>query len=112
MKKAVFPENVAEGLDRWRANARKNIALKNNYTSARPSLAASLDTSPSFGTSPSFSLDASHSVKFDRPSDSEHLAVEIKDREKEISISRETKEYPKRGSFGGFDLRNIYEKRD
>ena len=100
MKKAVFPEIVVEGLNRWRADARKNVALKSNYTSTRPSL----DTSPSLGTSPSFSLDASYSVKFDGPSDSEYLAVEIKDEEKEISRSTETDEHQKRGSLGGFDV--------
>ncbi|XVF25736.1 hypothetical protein REPUB_Repub13aG0239400 [Reevesia pubescens] len=105
MKKAVFPETVVEGLNRWRANARKNIALKNNYTSARPSLDASLDTSASFGTSPSFSLDPSYSVKLDGPSDTEYLAVEIKDEEKEIREIIEV--HQKRGSFGGFDVRNI-----
>ncbi|GMJ08291.1 MILDEW RESISTANCE LOCUS O 12 [Hibiscus trionum] len=47
MKKVVFPEHVVEGLNRWRANARKNIALKHNYTSAaRPSIHNT--TSPSF----------------------------------------------------------------
>ena len=100
MKKSVFPENVVEGLNRWRANARKNIAVKNNNTSARPSLDTSLDTSPSF------SLDPSYSVKFDHPADSEYLGVEIKDEENK-SISRETEEHQKRGSFGGFDVKNI-----
>ncbi|XVF87418.1 hypothetical protein PTKIN_Ptkin18bG0118400 [Pterospermum kingtungense] len=110
MKKSVFPENVVEGLNRWRANARKNVALKSKYTSARPSVDASSspDTaSPPPGTCPSFSLDASYSKKFDRPSDSECLAVEIKDEEKEIRVSRETGEDQKRGSFGGFDVRKI-----
>ncbi|TYJ13146.1 hypothetical protein E1A91_A10G031900v1 [Gossypium mustelinum] len=102
MKKAVFPENVVEGLKRWRANARKKIALKSNYISARPSL----ETASAFGTSPSFSLDPSHSVMFDRVPESDHLAVEmVEDEERENTITREAEmEQQKRGSFGGFDL--------
>ncbi|PKI72847.1 hypothetical protein CRG98_006772 [Punica granatum] len=57
MRQAVFPENVHKGLKRWRATARKNLALRNPY-SAGPSLDASVDTS--LGTSPSFyTLDVS-----------------------------------------------------
>lgn len=113
MKKAVFPENVVEGLNRWRANARKNVALKSKlHTSARPSLDASssLDTTPSpAGTSPSFSLGASFSKKINCPSSDsdEYLAVEIKDEEKEINVNRETREDQKGDSFGGFDVRKI-----
>nr|KJB34882.1 hypothetical protein B456_006G088500 [Gossypium raimondii] len=95
MKKVIFPEKVVEGLKRWRANARSNIALKNNYTSARPSLdnnATSINTSPSFGASPSFNLNTSHCVKFDQPSRSEYLAVEVKDEGKANSANRETKD--------------------
>ncbi|KAB2007461.1 hypothetical protein ES319_D10G031800v1 [Gossypium barbadense] len=105
MKKAVFPENVVEGLKRWRANARKKIALKSNYISARPSL----ETASAFGTSPSFSLDPSHSVMFDRVPESDHLAVEmVEDEERENTITREAEmEQQKRDSFGGFDLRNV-----
>ncbi|KAK8524504.1 hypothetical protein V6N12_029369 [Hibiscus sabdariffa] len=62
MKKTVFPETVLEGLDRWRANARRNVTLKNNYVRARPSLDTSLDGSRSIGTSFSFSLHPSYSV--------------------------------------------------
>ncbi|XP_021294038.1 MLO-like protein 12 isoform X1 [Herrania umbratica] len=107
MKKAVFPETVVEGLDRWRANARKNVALRNN-TSPWPSLDASLETSLSFGTSPSFSLDASYSVKYEQPisNSDQDLTVEIQDEGNE-SMSRETEEHQKRGSFGGFDVRNV-----
>lgn len=84
MKKAVFPENVVEGLTRWQANARKNIALKNINTSSRPSLDA-----PTLDTSPSFSLHPSYSVEFGQPSSEEYkLDVEIKGEESE-SISRE-----------------------
>ncbi|KAG8483317.1 hypothetical protein CXB51_022551 [Gossypium anomalum] len=95
MKKVIFPEKVVEGLKRWRANARRNIALKNNYTSARPSLdnnTTSINTSPSFGASPSFNLNTSHCVKFDQPSSSEYLAVEVKDEGKANSANRETKD--------------------
>lgn len=95
MRKVIFPEIVVEGLKRWRANARRNIALKSNYTSARPSLdnkTTSINTSPSFGASPSFNLNASHCVKFDQPSSSEYLAIEVKDEGKAISANRETKD--------------------
>ncbi|XVE88118.1 hypothetical protein DITRI_Ditri19aG0042400 [Diplodiscus trichospermus] len=107
MKKAVFPESVVEGLNRWRANARKNVALRNNITSTPPSLDASLDAS--LDTSPSFRIDPSYSVKFDQPSNSDqYLAVEINEKEEDNkSTSRETEEHQKRGSFGGFDVRNI-----
>ncbi|KAE8734230.1 Thioredoxin superfamily protein [Hibiscus syriacus] len=67
MKKAIFGEKVVEGLKRWRANARKNIALKDNTTS--------FDASPSLGTPPSFRLDIAGREKSDRPSDSEYLAI-------------------------------------
>ncbi|XVF40426.1 hypothetical protein PTKIN_Ptkin01aG0112500 [Pterospermum kingtungense] len=71
MKKAVFPENVVQGLTRWRANARKNVALKNINTSS--------STRPSLETSPSFSLHPSYTEEFDQPlsDSSDHLAVEI-----------------------------------
>ncbi|OMO76330.1 Mlo-related protein [Corchorus capsularis] len=99
MKKAVFPESVVEGLNRWQANARRNVA--------RNTLTGRLSVDTSVGSSPSFSLDASYSVKFDNPkSDSEHHTVEINDEEQEISISRETEGVQKRSSFGGFDVRN------
>ncbi|KAG4182881.1 hypothetical protein ERO13_A09G073900v2 [Gossypium hirsutum] len=95
MKKVIFPEKVVEGLKRWRANARRNIALKNNYTSARPSLdnnTTSINTSPSFGASPSFNLNTPHCVKFDQPSSSEYLAFGVKDEGKANSTNRETKD--------------------
>lgn len=106
MKKAVFPETVVEGLNRWRANARKNVAVRNN-TSPWPSL----ETSPSFGTSPSFSPDASYSVKYEQPisNSDQYLPVEIQEIQDEgkESISRETEEHQKGASFGGFDVRNV-----
>ncbi|GMI93457.1 MILDEW RESISTANCE LOCUS O 12 [Hibiscus trionum] len=109
MKKTVFPETVAEGLDRWRANARRNVALKVNYIPARPSLDTSLDGSPSIGTSPSFSLHPSHSVTFVEAPESEYLAADtMKDEERDNQINGESEiELEMRGSFEGFDLKNM-----
>ncbi|KAH0985738.1 hypothetical protein GBA52_012915 [Prunus armeniaca] len=85
MRKAVFTANVVKGLKKWRAKARKNLALRNHPHSARLSLDASLETSLSLGTSPSLSgHDASFStVDFDRPSDdAEYVALEIREAQK------------------------------
>ncbi|XP_008225160.1 PREDICTED: MLO-like protein 12 [Prunus mume] len=85
MRKAVFTANVVKGLKKWRAKARKNLALRNHPHSAQLSLDASLETSLSLGTSPSFSgHDASFStVDFDRPSDdAEYVALEIREAQK------------------------------
>ncbi|PQQ04305.1 MLO-like protein 12 [Prunus yedoensis var. nudiflora] len=85
MRKAVFTDNVVKGLKKWRAKARKNLALRNHPHLAQLSLDASLETSVSLGTSPSFSVhDASFStVDFDRPSDdAEYVALEIREAQK------------------------------
>ncbi|KAM1004809.1 hypothetical protein EV1_004877 [Malus domestica] len=82
MRKGVFTANVMIGLKKWRARARKNLALRNP---ARLSLDASLETSLSVNTSPSFSAhEASFStVEFGRPSDdAEYVALEILEAQK------------------------------
>ncbi|KAE8719917.1 hypothetical protein F3Y22_tig00109924pilonHSYRG00068 [Hibiscus syriacus] len=107
MKKTVFPEAVVEGLNRWRTNARRNVELKNNYMAAGPSL----ETSPSIGTSsPSFSLHPSYSVStFDQAPEPEYVAVDMMEsEERENRTNRESEiELQTRGSFEGFDLRNV-----
>ncbi|KAK1557951.1 hypothetical protein Q3G72_034652 [Acer saccharum] len=72
MNKAVFTENMVQGLKSWRARARKN--LKSNH-SPRPSL----------DTSPSYTLEASFSVYGDPPppcDNTDYIAVEIGSEEK------------------------------
>ncbi|TXG47477.1 hypothetical protein EZV62_026771 [Acer yangbiense] len=72
MNKAVFAENMVQGLKSWRARARKN--LKTNH-SLRPSL----------DTSPSYTLEASFSVYGDPPppcDNTDYVAVEIGSEEK------------------------------
>ncbi|KAK9267383.1 hypothetical protein L1049_009808 [Liquidambar formosana] len=87
MNKAIFTEGVVEGLKKWRAKAKKNVALKNTL-SPRLSLDTSLDTT-SLDTSPSFSLDASYSVKFDRSlQDDGFVAVELTDEEEKAAGKR------------------------
>ncbi|XAR66515.1 hypothetical protein NMG60_11012784 [Bertholletia excelsa] len=76
MKKIVFSEGVAEGLKRWRAKARKNLALRSNY---EPGLSldasvTSLDTSPSFNN-----VEASFSVELDRSIDGVLVAAQVED---------------------------------
>ncbi|XP_034673918.1 MLO-like protein 12 [Vitis riparia] len=96
MRTIVFTEGVVEGLNRWRRKAKKNIARRNNH-SARPSLDASLDNSPSFNT-----LDTSFSVDLDQPSsDAGYLTVEISDEETVATKRPEPRQ--KLGSFEGFD---------
>lgn len=98
MRTIVFTEGVVEGLNRWRRKAKKNIARRNNH-SARPSLDASLDNSPSFNT-----LDTSFSVDLDQPSsDAGYLTVEISDEETVATKQPEPRQ--KLGCFEGFDLR-------
>ncbi|GMY37433.1 MLO-like protein 12 [Fagus crenata] len=108
MRKDVFTESVVVGLKNWKAKAKKNLALDNKNYLARPSLDASLQTSldTSLDNSPSFTLDASFSVKFDGPSESDpdFGAVEIENEEQVKGRQREGKQ--KVGSFDGFDLRN------
>jgi mlo protein len=104
MRKAVFTESVVVGLKNWKAKAKKNLALDNKNYLARPSLDDSLQTSldTSLENSPSFALDASFSVKFDGPSESdpEFGAVEIENEEQVKGRQREGKQ--KVGSFDGF----------
>ncbi|KAE8716977.1 cytochrome P450 71A9-like [Hibiscus syriacus] len=110
MKKSVFPEAVAEGLNRWRANARRNVALKSNYMPARASLDASLQ-SPDLAFHRNFTvIQPSYSVStFDEAPASEYLAVDMmEDEEKENRTSRESQiQLHMRGSFEGFDFRNV-----
>ena len=108
MRKDVFTESVVVGLKNWKAKAKKSLALDNKNYLARPSLDASLQTSldTSLNNSPSFALDASFSVKFDGPSESDpdFGAVEIENEELVKGRQREGKQ--KVGSFDGFDSRN------
>ncbi|XP_031248473.1 MLO-like protein 12 [Pistacia vera] len=104
MKKAVFTENVVQGLKNWRRRARKK--LKSSHSSGL-SVDASLDTSLSLDTSPSFTLDTSYSVDCDLQfDDTEYVAVEI-DEEK---VSKKPDEHQKMNSFDGFALANVTPK--
>ncbi|KAK1557313.1 hypothetical protein Q3G72_022321 [Acer saccharum] len=72
MNKAVFTENMVQGLKSWRARARKN--LKTNHS-----------LQPSLNTSPSYTLEASFSVYGDHPppcDNTDYVAVEIGSEEK------------------------------
>lgn len=108
MGKAVFTESVVEGLKKWRAKAKKRLAMENTsrLSYATTSLDASLDTS--LDHSPSFTLAAaSFSLERDGPnpiSDSEG-ALEI---EGEEQVNGKGKE--KVSSFNGFDLSNTSTK--
>ena len=106
MRKAVFTETVVTGLKKWRARARKNLALKN---SGRKSLDFSLQTSLSLDTSLSFShIDASASFST-VDYDAEYVAVEIMDsagnfvQEKQEPESEDRNQKPG-SSFDGFDF--------
>ncbi|KAJ6416654.1 hypothetical protein OIU84_002509 [Salix udensis] len=99
MRKAVFTENVAEGLKRWRKRARKNP--KTSY-SARPSVDVSVDTSLSVDSSPSFTLNASYSADPDCPLD--HVSIEMIDEAKHNDEQRQ--EQKENGSFRGFNVSN------
>ncbi|KAB5534049.1 hypothetical protein DKX38_017135 [Salix brachista] len=99
MGKAVFTENVAEGLKRWRKKARKN--LKTSY-SARPSVDVSVDTSLSLDSSPSFSLNAPYSVDPNCPLDL--VSIEMIDEAKHND--EQPQEQKENGSFRGFNVSN------
>ncbi|KAF9672396.1 hypothetical protein SADUNF_Sadunf11G0037400 [Salix dunnii] len=99
MRKAVFTENVAEGLKRWRKKARRN--LKTSY-SARPSLDVSVDTSLSLDSSPSFSVNASYSVDPNYPLD--HVTIEMIDEAKHND--EQPQDHKVNGSFRGFNVSN------
>lgn len=109
MGKAVFTESVAEGLKKWRAKAKKKLAMENtNHLSyATTSLDTSLETS--LDHSPSFTLAAaSFSLERDGPnpiSDSEIVALEIEDEEQVNGKGKQ-----KVSSFNGFDLSNTSTK--
>ncbi|KAA8519736.1 hypothetical protein F0562_013992 [Nyssa sinensis] len=104
MRNAIFTEGVVIGLKRWRAKAKKNIAGRDIY-STRPSLDASLDSSPSFGT-----LDASPSLDFDINPSTAHegafAAVEIGDGD-DVGGRLHYQQHQKLGSFEGFDSSKI-----
>ncbi|XP_052200728.1 MLO-like protein 12 [Diospyros lotus] len=114
MGKAVFTEEVVQGLKKWRTKAKKNLALRNIYP-APLSLDASitsLDTSPSFGTiDASFSAERDNSQHFDarHPSfrvelndpgsvDGGFVAFEVDGEEESVEQNQ------KLGSFQGFVL--------
>lgn len=98
MRKAVFTEGVVKGLKRWRGKARKNVALRNTTStnwSARPSLDASVETSPSFSN-----LDASFSVV-----DADYTALDVADHQDHVAKQiHADQDHQKLGSFNGFDL--------
>lgn len=101
MSKAVFTEGVVEGLKKWRAKAKKTVAVRNSTASPR----LSLDTATSLETSsPSFSLDASYHVERDYPSPSDDGFVAVKVMDEEIAAGKQPEEHQKLGSFDGFDL--------
>ncbi|KAJ6724957.1 MLO-LIKE PROTEIN 1 [Salix viminalis] len=99
MRKAVFTENVAEGLKRWRKRARKNP--KTSY-SARPSVDVSVDTSLSLDSSPSFILNTSYSVDPNCPLD--HVSIEMIEEAKHND--EQPQEKKENGSFRGFNVSN------
>ncbi|XP_057949009.1 MLO-like protein 12 [Malania oleifera] len=92
MRKDVFTEGVVMGLQKWRANAKKNLFHHRITESARPSLDASVETSPSF----SDNLDHTPSPK------AEFLSIEVVDDER--GREGKSKELRKLGSFEGFDM--------
>ncbi|GKV29646.1 hypothetical protein SLEP1_g38550 [Rubroshorea leprosula] len=98
MKKTVFPEPVVEGLNRWQATAKKNLALRT--TVSHP---PSLDTSLSLESTPSFSLDASFYAPLEPPFENARPAGEITEEEKG---RRQPEGHQKMGSFHGFDVGN------
>lgn len=119
MRGAVFTENVRKGLKRWRATARKNLALRDPYA-PRPWLNASVRSLDASVTSldasvtsldasvtsldaysPSFSLDASISIDLEHPDLESSIAPETMDGEKN-SNPQTVEERPKKGSFDGF----------
>ncbi|XP_030460114.2 MLO-like protein 12 [Syzygium oleosum] len=112
MRGAVFTENVRKGLKRWRATARKNLALRDPYA-PRPWLDASVRSLDASVTSldasvtsldaysPSFSLDASISIDLGHPDLESSIAPETMDGEKN-SDPKTVEERPKKGSFDGF----------
>lgn len=109
MGKAVFTESVVESLKKWRAKAKKSLAMENTsrLSYATTSLDASLDSS--LDHSPSFTLAAaSFSLERDGPnpiSNSEVVALEIKGEEQVNGKGKE-----KVSSFNGFDLSNTSTK--
>lgn len=105
MKKAVFPEEVVDGLKRWQVKAKKNLARRNNYM-ARPSLDASLETS--LDSSPSFSTHngALFGLELDNNALTNDGFVEVKIVDEDDDVARKQLEkHPKLGSFG-FDMSN------
>lgn len=107
MSKAVFTEGVVKGLKRWRAKARKNVALRSTSStaswSARPSLDASLETSPSLDVSPSFNTVDYTSVSLD----ADYPAVDVRDHHHQDNHLQAEDSDQKHGSFHGFDLKTI-----
>lgn len=76
MRPVVFTENVVEGLKRWRATARKNLAVRSPYNAAGPPLEHSTDAS--IASSPSFNtLDVSLSIDMDPRQEHNLLPVDV-----------------------------------
>ena len=95
MNKAVFTENMVQGLKSWRGRARKNL---NTNHSSRPSL----------DTSPSCTLEASFPVYGDHPppcDNTDYVAVEIGSEEKGSEGPVEHQEI-RNNYFEGFDMSN------
>ncbi|KAK1556579.1 hypothetical protein Q3G72_030544 [Acer saccharum] len=95
MNKAVFAENMVQGLKSWRARARKN--LKTNH-----SLPSSLDTSPPYTHEASFSVCGDPPPPCDI---TDYVAVEIGSEEKGSKGPVEHQEI-RNNSFEGFDMSN------
>lgn len=107
MRNAVFPEGVVNGLKRWRKRARKNLAIKNKYWRASPSLDASVeDNSPSFSVlDPSLSVELGYtntSTMDDWNTSAEEITSdEDSDNGKQVVVQPEKIGL---GSFKGFNM--------
>ncbi|XP_073286335.1 MLO-like protein 12 [Primulina huaijiensis] len=106
MGNSVFPEEVAGGLKRWHAKAKRNLARRHNYNYLwRPSLEGSLDAS--LHSSPSFAtLDASVSLDIGHASDDDD-GVGLKENLEEgenVDRIEQLEEHRKSESFEGFQL--------
>ncbi|XP_074325890.1 MLO-like protein 12 isoform X1 [Apium graveolens] len=95
MRKSVFPEEVEDGLKKWRMKAKKNVARRSAINSALTSLNASPQTSlhplPSFATTRGRSL----SLKTDDPPIDDEGIVEVES----ATVRQEDRDHKRLGSF-------------
>lgn len=112
MSGAVFTENVREGLKRWRATARKNLAPRDPYAACLSleasvtSLDASVTSLDASVTShdaysPSFGHDAAFSIDLDHPDLESSISLDTVDGENNSHL-KTVEDRRKKGSFDGF----------